>query len=54
MRLVNYNLYIYILLIYLIGFLSDLLLDGNKLLLNSLIEHFSAKQLNDYLNFQKK
>ncbi len=55
MRLVkNNNFLIYTLFFYLLGFLSDLLLDENKLLLNTLAEHFSVKQLNDYLNFQEK
>lgn len=54
MQLKKFNFIILTILTYLIGYLMNMLLEGDKLLLNSLANQLSAKQIEEFLNFQDK
>ena len=54
MQLKKIHFLVLVVLTYLLGYLMNMLLEGDKLLLNSLANQLSAKQIEEFLNFQDK
>lgn len=54
MQLKYFNLPFLVILTYFLGYILNILLRGDELLLNTLAGQLSANQIEEYLNFQKK